>query len=92
MNTKFGVEGDNGGFKEKISLFERGGFRYVFDRDIFVNKANLTIVSIEYIQDNDITKLKKALSPNIENRPRFFFSSDKIPVNIKNELIKEYLK
>jgi len=73
MSSGFWIEGGNKEFNEKLSLLEKSGFKHVFDRDIFVNKKNSTIVSIEYIQDNNINKLQEIFSPNTKKTPKIFF-------------------
>lgn len=89
MINKFFV---NGGIarelEEKLDLCEKNGFRYNFDRDVFINKSNLTIVSMEYVQDTPLEALKRAFLPN--NIPRVFLSDEAIPQKIKDDLIKEF--
>ena len=77
-------------FQDKLSLLKENGFLYNFDRDIFVNRSNLTIVSIEYIQDNAIKKLNNLFTPNRLHVPRFFFNDDDMPQDVKDILVAEF--
>lgn len=74
---------------EKMNLLKKAEYRYHFDRDLYFNKRDKVVFSIEYIEDND----KNTLSENIKNKSSkndwIFFTNEPISEEIKEQIKRE---
>jgi len=67
---------------EKRDFLFGAGFVYSFDRDLFLHRGRKVAVSIEYVEDHDLTTIRREAVEEVENPPhgdgsgwRFIFNS-----------------
>jgi len=60
--------------RENIEFLEKNGYRYLFDRDLFVNYESKKCFSLEYVEDHRDLIRELALRPNHTRGWEFHFN------------------
>jgi hypothetical protein len=73
---------------EKEAVLNRAGYRYNFNRMIFVNRDAKKVFSVEHVEDSDMDRLSKEIREESDGREwKFYFNSDPSE-SVKEELVK----
>ncbi len=59
---------------QKIHLLMGDGFKYILDRDIYCNLRQNKCFSLEYIEDNSISIIRKNLAEPPKKRMVYYFN------------------
>jgi hypothetical protein len=74
---------------EKRRLLEDAGYAYNFDRMIYVNRQSKKVFSIEAIEDNDESWLKKCIEEKNEGQQWRFYFNFPPSESVKQELLQK---
>jgi hypothetical protein len=73
----------------KRQLLDGSGYRYNFDRMIYVNRHARKIFSFEVVEDNDVEWLSGRIAePNPSNEWIFYFNGP-VSESVRRQLLKE---
>ena len=80
------------GSAEKKQILDNAKYVYHFNRDIYYNRMDKKIFSLEAIEDNDPNWLNEKINEE-NNKDEWYFYFNNPPSNkIKNEILKELVK
>jgi hypothetical protein len=60
---------------EKISILEKNGYKYIFDRDVFCNYKQRKCFSLEFIEDKSIDVIQSKLKEPAKKTITFYFNT-----------------
>jgi hypothetical protein len=70
----------------KLKILEDAGYRYSFDRDLYLNPKDKKAFSIEFIEDNDEQEIAKRIREDTSQSEWLFFFVKKLSPDDKREL------
>ena len=74
----------------KRQLLDRSGYRYNFDRMIYVNRHAKKIFSFEAVDDNNVEWLSGRIAePNPSNEWIFYFNGP-VSESVRRQLLQEF--
>ncbi len=73
--------------RESIRFLEQQGYRYLFDRDVFVNRVTMKCFSLEYVEDHPDKLADMVLAPKRKHGWEFYFNRPP-SLTLQNELGK----
>ena len=73
---------------KKALILEDAGYRYVFDRRMYVNREKKKAFSVPFIQDNSEEELQSRIREDTADSDWRFFSSERISDAVKRELVQ----
>ena len=73
----------------KLAILKGAGFRYHFDREIYVDRQSRKVFSLEAIEDHDEVWLQRCVDENIDQDKWTFYSNSPFSEEIKDALIVE---
>jgi len=72
----------------KGKLLEGAKYRYNFDRELYVNRHDRKVFSLEFVEDNDEESLRQKIAEENRGGWRFYFNAEPSPT-IKQALQHE---
>lgn len=75
--------------KQKKEILEKANYRYHFSRDIYFNRDDKKVFSLEAIEDNGPKWLMDRIDSKPDNARWRFFFNDEPSEKIKKEILKE---
>ena len=69
----------------KDQILEDAGYRYSFDRAVYVNRKAKKAFSIEFVEDNTDEEIKARMNQTNNGRWQFYFNSEPSE-SVKSEL------
>ena len=75
---------------EKRDLFEREGFSYDLDREVYVNRRSRKVFSVEFIEDHSVDHLRRSISEKVDNRKWYFYFNTQPSDRARRELEGEF--
>lgn len=67
---------DDPGTRENMQFLEENGYKYLYDRDLFVNYQSKKCFSLEFVDDNPNEIQELALQPNPTGGWEFHFNRE----------------
>ena len=75
--------------EEKKQILDNAKYVYHFNRDIYYNRIDKKILSLEAIEDNDPNWLNEKINEIINKDEWYFYFNNPPSDKIKNEILKE---
>ena len=73
---------------EKRELLQSAGYRYNFDREVYVNREARKVFSLEFVEDNQEEVLRKMIREENGDGWHFYFNAQPSPA-IRQTLQRE---
>lgn len=73
---------------EKNELLKRAGYRYNFDRMVYISRATKKVFSIQAIEDHSSEWLRDRMSEDNDGEWRFYFNEEPSPA-VVHEFLAE---
>ena len=70
---------------EKRNLLRTAGYNYNFDREVYVNRGDRKVFSLEFVEDHDQNELRQRIAETNASGWRFYFN-EQPPPGIQREL------
>lgn len=74
---------------KKIDILRSAGYKYSFDREMYVNREKKKAFSVEYVEDTPADQLEQELRENAASADWQFFFVGHISEAVKRELASE---